>query len=197
MDALANAPSARIAIRPCGPREDCFCESSTDPPGGWGSSCDYDCSCEAPLHCNMEGTTSPGPQCFQTCSLSSDCPPLLFCNEGFLPQTPEGICLSTGLIDACATDDDCPPGHACRPDSAAGHSLCVAAMPTQPMGNPCQSHCDCPAGYSCIADPIAFTPTCQIRCRGNRDCPEETFCDHPETPAGPGSNLLTCQFLAP
>lgn len=195
VDYLVNAPGTPFFIRPCGPNEDCFCQGSTPPPVGWGSPCDYDCWCEMPLDCNIEGTTSMGSQCYQTCSVSSDCPPALFCNEGFLPMTPEGLCLTTGLIDACESNSDCPPGHTCRHDSSVGYALCVASMPTQPVGRPCQNDCDCPTGFSCIADPIAFTPTCEIRCRGNRDCPPGTHCDNHDAPAGPGSNLLTCQFL--
>lgn len=194
-DYLVNGPGTPFVIRPCASGEDCFCERWQGIPGDWGTACDFDCMCAAPLGCNYEGMVNMGPQCYETCSVSSDCPATLFCNEGFLPQTPEGICLSTGLIDACEGDADCPPGHTCEPDSAAGYDLCVATMATQPMGRTCTSDCDCPAGYSCVADPIAFAPSCQIRCRGNRDCPLGTFCDAWESPAGAGANTLTCQFL--
>ncbi|MDY0003685.1 MAG: hypothetical protein RBU30_20465 [Polyangia bacterium] len=193
-DYLLNSPGTPFTIRPCDISEDCICDRWEGTPGDWGFACDFDCMCAPPLGCNYEGMTSMGPQCYETCSVSSDCPRALFCNEGFLPQTQPGVCLATGMIEACESDSECPPGHTCEPDAAAGYSLCVATMATQPMGRPCDDDCDCPAGFSCIYDPAAFAPTCQIRCRGNRDCPRGTQCDPLESPAGAGANALLCQF---
>lgn len=195
-DYLVNGPFIPFEVLPCGPNRDCECDRWQGIPGEWGAACDFDCMCEDALDCNLEGQGNMGPQCFQTCSVSADCPQPLFCNEGFLPQTPSDVCMSTGLLDACTGDTDCPAGHACRPDPVLAENVCVAAMATQPIGRPCDSDCECPAGYSCVAEPDAFTPSCQIRCRGNRDCPEGTRCDPRRAPAGPRANALVCGFTS-
>jgi len=186
LDYLINGPGVPFLVRPCDPGEDCTCDTWQGVPGDWGAACDFDCMCEAQLGCVMDGSGG----CYQTCSVTADCPVPLFCND-FLPQTSQGVCLSTGMLDTCESNADCDPGFACLPLPDQGFDWCQPAMDTDSIGTVCDVDCDCPDGFSCVGQRIGEAPTCQIRCRGNRDCPEPTFCDNFGSPTG--MNRLVCQ----
>ncbi len=189
VDILINGPGVPLIVRACDANEDCDCDHWQGVPGSWGTACDFDCMCQGNLGCVYD---QPTPTCYRTCSVTSDCPIPQFCNDA-LPQTAQGVCLSTGLIEECGSDADCAPGFACLPVEGTGQDWCQAAMATQPVGRPCDYHCDCPEGYSCV-DMGEGGRTCQIRCRGNLDCPSSMVCD----PRAAGSefvaNLLVCNF---
>jgi len=186
MDYMINGPGLPFTVRPCGAGEDCTCDTWQGIPGAWGVACDFDCMCEPQLGCVMDGSGG----CYQTCSVSSDCPPQLFCNE-FLPQTSQGVCLSTGLIETCVSNEDCAPGYACLPVPDQGFSWCLPSMDTDHVGAVCAVDCDCPDGFSCVSLRSDESATCQIKCRGNQDCPRPTVCDNPGTPGG--MNQLICR----
>jgi hypothetical protein len=103
--------------------------------------------------------------------------------------------MSTGLIDSCQTDNDCPPGWECLPVQGQSYNWCRPTMATQPVGRPCELDCDCGEGFSCVSLEFGDIPACQIRCRGNQDCPAGMFCDPENDPAGPAANRLVCHFM--
>jgi hypothetical protein len=186
LDYMINGPGIPFDVRPCGPTEDCTCDTWPGTPGDWGATCDFDCMCAAPLGCVMDGSGG----CYQTCSVTADCPLPLFCNE-FLPQTSQGVCLSTGLIESCLSDADCAAGFACLPVPDLGYDWCQPAMDTDYIGTTCAVDCDCPRGFSCVRLRSDEAPSCQIRCRGNQGCPRPTACDEPGSPTG--MNHLVCR----
>lgn len=186
LDYLINGPGLPFDVRPCDAGEDCNCDTWQGVPGDWGSACDFDCMCEARFGCVMDGSGG----CYQTCSVSPDCPVPQFCND-FLPQTSQGVCMSTGLLETCQSDADCDPGFACLPVPDQGFDWCQPAMDTDYVGAPCAVDCDCPGGFSCVTQQTGDEPTCQIKCRGNRDCPHPTTCDDPGSPTG--MNRLVCR----
>ncbi len=186
LDYMINGPGVPFQVRACDAAEDCQCDTWQGIPGDWGATCSYDCMCQQQLGCVMDGSGG----CYQTCSVTSDCPAPLFCND-FLPQTSVGVCLTTGLLDSCQSDADCAAGFACLPVEGQNYDWCQPAMDTDAMGMTCSVDCDCPDGFSCVSRPEDEAPTCQIKCRGNRDCPRPTACDVPG-PNG-GFNQLTCR----
>ncbi len=101
------------------------------------------------------------------------------------------MCLSTGLLDSCTDSDDCAPGFECLPVEGADYNWCQATMPQNEIGTPCAYDCDCAAGMSCVTLRVEDGPSCQIKCRGNQDCPRSSLCDDPGNPAGP--NNLVCR----
>lgn len=190
MDILPNDPGVPFWIRPCGPNEDCECNSWQGVPGDWGTTCDYDCMCQGGLGCGYDEAT---PTCYQTCSVTADCPIPLFCNF-FLPQSAQGVCMSTGMLDSCQSDTDCAAGFDCLPVEGTGYDWCQPAMATQPVGRPCGFDCDCPAGYVCAQTDDTMQRFCQIRCRGNQDCPAGMVCDPEAAGTDFIANSLVCQF---
>lgn len=185
LDSLINSPGVPFWVRPCTAAEDCTCDSWQGVPGDWGATCEYDCMCAPELGCVMDGSGG----CYQTCSVTSDCPLPLFCND-FLPQTSTGVCLSTGLLESCTSDADCAAGYACLAEPELG-LVCLAAMDPDHRGTPCVVDCDCAQGFACVTLRPGEPPSCQIKCRGNRDCPRTTTCDDPGSPQG--FNRLVCQ----
>jgi hypothetical protein len=186
LDYMINGPGVPFVVRDCAAAEDCTCDTWQGIPGPWGTACDFDCMCEARLGCVMDGSGG----CYQTCSVTSDCPIPLFCND-FLPQTSQGVCLTTGMLDSCESNADCRAGFACIPAPDQGPDWCLPAMDIDHMGTTCAVDCDCPEGFSCVNRPEDEAPTCQIRCRGNLDCPRPTLCDDPGSPGG--MNHLICR----
>ncbi len=186
LDTMINGPGLPFVVRECAAAEDCTCDTWQGIPGAWGAACDFDCMCEGRLGCVLDGSGG----CYQTCSVSSDCPISLFCND-VLPQTSQGVCLSTGLLESCESNTDCAAGYACLPVPELGFNWCLPAMDMDHMGATCAVDCDCRAGFSCVNRPEDEAPTCQIRCRGNLDCPRPTLCDDPSTPGG--MNNLICR----
>ncbi|MFH2008968.1 MAG: hypothetical protein ABI333_20430 [bacterium] len=184
-DYMINGPGVPFYIRDCSAGEDCFCDAWQGIPGDWGAACDFDCMCTERLDCVMDGSGG----CYQTCSVTADCLPPLFCNE-MLPQTSQGVCLSTGLLDSCIVDTDCAPGYACLPVEGENYNWCRAAMDRNRLWDPCEADCECDPGFSCVKTRPDGTRSCQIRCRGNQDCPRGTRCDSPDP--GVGQNLLYC-----
>ena len=71
------------------------------------------------------------------------------------------------------------------------YNWCQATMPLEERGVNCVYDCDCAPGMSCVALRTDEAPTCQIKCRGNVDCPRSSFCDVPGDPTG--ANKLVCQ----
>lgn len=192
-DALIDGPPTLFTVRTCMDGEDCYCDFWNGVPGDWGSSCNHDCMCQDELGCNYEGDTMNPGVCYETCSVTADCPVGLFCHHDMLSDTPNGVCLTTGLIDECV-EGGCEPGFECRHNPEVGYRVCTAVMDPDYMDTPCEIDCDCPAGFSCLSLPYFDNKTCQIMCRGNQDCPDGIgiYCD------GPGhlENLLICAFVA-
>lgn len=186
LDYLINGPGVPFWVRACDAAEDCNCDAWQGVPGSWGATCDYDCMCEARLGCVMDGSGG----CYRTCSVTADCPIPLFCND-FLPQTSQGVCMSTGMLDTCLSGADCAVGFACLPVPDQGFDWCMPAMDTDHIDASCAVDCDCPEGFTCVSLRSDETATCQIKCRGNLDCPRPTTCDDPGSPTG--MNRLVCR----
>jgi hypothetical protein len=188
-DFMINGPSTPFYVRPCLDGEDCHCYLWDGIPGEWGAQCSFDCMCKNRLDCNYEGDLTDAGFCYQTCSVDMDCPPVLFCHRDMLTDTPNGICMATGLIQECV-EGQCAPGFECQYNPDVGASICTAVMDADHIDTPCATDCDCPAGFACAEVSDIGMKTCQIMCRGNRDCPAGLFCDAPELP-----NLSYCQMV--
>jgi len=174
---------ASFFVRECLLGEDCGCALWDGTPGGPGAFCHYDCQCEWPLSCLYEGMMPNPPEgtCARTCSVDADCAPTEHCQTAGLEDAPEGICLAVHDHECGDVPGGCPAGWACewRGGNDAGTYLCVPAMASGAIGMPCGTDCDCPAGYSCTEHDDTGQRTCQIKCRGNGDCPDTSECDEP------------------
>jgi hypothetical protein len=192
-EALPNPARATAVIRECMVGEDCNCTLWDGIPGRTGESCMYDCMCQWPLGCVWEGQTPPlgGGWCYKTCSVDADCPPPHKCVFNY-EDIPEGIC--EFARDECAGDQDCQPGFTCQyvSDPDGRGEFCLPNMSTTEVGETCADDCDCSDGLSCVVTDDIGMRSCQIKCRGDWDCPGEMCCDAGDL--GWTDNLLRCDY---
>jgi len=187
----------QFRVRPCRNGEDCYCQVWDGIPGEEGASCRYDCQCSYPLQCVVDGMLDPmvGGTCLRTCSTDSGCNPPRGCNLDEQNE-PVGVCSIDG--HACTNDSDCRPGFSCKPlGDQPNTSWCQPTMETDALDQACHDDCDCPAGYSCAMTHARGGKTCQIKCRGELDCPmNQSLCcgEWHGNEYYPGPNCQQCSY---
>lgn len=141
----------------------CWCDPWA-PPGTVQefSACGTDCDCAAGLSCLP--TPAPGGaawSCLRPCARQTDCPRSGCVRQG---STASWTC---GILDACPVPEDCPAGFECVIRDAPSFCQDLREAPTS---LPCRCDAECRPGQRCIQG-FRATPTCEIPCAGERDCP--------------------------
>jgi hypothetical protein len=161
--------SLRYGREMCSGVPDCACGPGA--PAGYGlegSECRTDCSCAAGLSClGYWGVGGPLWECSRGCNDFVDCAPMEQC----LVPVPDGNPWVCVLGDQC--DDPspyCPDGFECLHDATDAPNRCVDRR-AAPTVRPCTCDLDCGLGELCVLGPRA-TPSCEIPCLRNEDCPE-------------------------
>ena len=137
---------------------DCYWQK---PPGTAkrGEACASDCSCEKGLSCLASSDNHW--QCELPCDTGTDCASQGY-SCGQVPAGPAWVCVDqTGC-----RHDGCPAGFACE---GGGAAKCVDHRPPS-TGKSCDCDAQCAAGQRCITG-WRDTPTCEITCASDRDCP--------------------------
>lgn len=168
------------------------CVASTEPVGGYGTSCPFGTECAEGYVCvGQKGDTASVCTKIDGCKADADCPVGMWCGD-----TPKAgakkddldfsvtqrVCLKRGFCGPCETDFDCSNevGAVCVPDKN-GEKFC--SKPCDPAKNSCVRGAECvdvgagvnacrPIVGSChVKDPVTCSP-----CRTNLDCGPQGVC---------------------
>ncbi|MBI5502348.1 MAG: hypothetical protein HY907_19040 [Deltaproteobacteria bacterium] len=166
----------RYGRETCSVVPDCACYSGTPPgPGLEWNDCLTDCSCASGLSClGYWGMEGPLASCLRGCNDFLDCGAEEWCQE----PVPDGVPWICASGDQCSDGRRCPSGFTCVTDTGDAWNRCVD-LRGAPTVVPCASDADCAVGELCVLG-LRPTPTCEIPCPRDEDCP------------GRGDGVLVC-----